>query len=167
MAIFHGSTLKALRHNGACMNIGDLLTRDALLLSRKASSYDAALEQAAAHLSYVTELRPQQIHQALIEREAKGSTGLGNGVALPHARIEGLRASYGLFLHLIEPVDARAPDGQAVDCLFIVLAPESANASYLRAVGKIATILRDNSRRNMLRSGDKEVIYATLTSEDS
>lgn len=149
------------------MNIGDLLTRDALLLSRKASSYSAALEQVAAHLSYVTELRPQQIYQALTEREAKGSTGLGHGVALPHARIDGLRASYGLFLHLVEPVDAHAPDGQAVDCLFIILAPEGANADYLRAVGKIATILRDVSRREILRSGDKDSIYVTLTSEDA
>lgn len=148
------------------MNIGDLLTRDSLLLSRKAARYEDALEIAAIHLSYLTEIRPQQLLQALLEREAKGSTGLGHGVALPHARLKGLNSSYGAFIHLVEPVDAKAPDAEPVDTICVLLSPEGANASYLRAVGKLATILRDDAHRASLRSNDKDVVYATLTRED-
>lgn len=149
------------------MNIGDVLMRDSVLLSRKAGTYEAALDIAAVHLSYLTELRPQQILDVLLERESRGSTGLGRGVALPHARIEGLQSAYAVFVQLAEPVDALADDGMHVDTLFVLIAPESANASYLRGVGKIATILRDASRRAALYSGDKEVIYSTLISEDA
>lgn len=148
------------------MNIGDLLTRDSVLLGCKAASYEEALEVAATHLGYFTELRPQQILQALLEREQKGSTGIGYGTAIPHARIEGLRAIHGAFLRLNEPVDAGAPDGTPVDIICVFLAPESANASYLRGVGKLASILRDALRRDLLRNGDKEQVYTMLTSED-
>lgn len=149
------------------MDIGELLTRDSILLPRKAASYSAALEIIASHLSYLTELRPRQIHRILLEREEKGSTGLGHGVALPHARIEGLKSIHGVFMRLVEPVDAGAADGKPVDMVFTLLAPESANAGYLKAIGKIATILRDADKRALLRSGDKDVVYATLTSEDA
>lgn len=148
------------------MNIVDLLTRDSILLSRRASSYGEALEIAATHLAYVTELRPQQIMQALLEREQKGSTGIGHGAAIPHARIEGLKSIHGVFLHLAGPVDAGSPDGVPVDIICVFLAPESANAGYLRGIGKIASVLRDAVRRESLRSGDKEVVYTMLTSED-
>ena len=148
------------------MNIGDLLTSDSILLARKASNYSDALEIASVHLSYLTEQRPQQILQVLLEREEKGSTGLGSGFALPHARLEGVKNTYGVFIHLNEPVDASATDGAPVDVICVLLAPESDTANYLRAVGKIATILRDQSRRQILRCGDKDAIYATLTSED-
>lgn len=148
------------------MNIGDLLTRDSILLSRKASGYEEALEVAAVHLAYLTELRPQRILQALLEREQKGSTGIGHGAAIPHARIEGLKSVQGVFLHLAAPVDAGSPDGVLVDIICVFLAPESANAAYLRGVGKIAGILRDAVRRESLRSGDKEQVYTALTSDD-
>ncbi len=149
------------------MNVADVLTRDSLLLSRKASSLDDALEIAAVHLSYITSLRPQQIKDVLWEREQKGSTSIGHGVALPHARLDGLKAIHGVFIQLLEPVNANAADNVPVDIFVVLLAPENANAEYLRGVGKLATILRDASRRDELRTSDKETIYFTLTSEDS
>jgi nitrogen PTS system EIIA component len=149
------------------MNVADVLTRDSLLLLRKASSLDEAFDIAAVHLSYITSLRPQQIKQVLWEREKKGSTSIGHGVALPHARLDGLKAIHGVFIQLISPIDANAADEVPVDIFVVLLAPENANAQYLRGVGKLATILRDKVRRDELRTNDKETIYFTLTSEDS
>jgi len=150
------------------MDIGELLTRDSILLSVKVADFETALERAATHLSYLTELRPQQILSALLEREARGTTALGGGVSLPHARCEGLAQPYGVFIRFTDPIDAAAADGEPVDMAFVLLAPESATASYLRAVGKIATILRHPMKREQLRSSDdKDMLYALLTSEDA
>ena len=150
------------------MNIADLLARDSVLLAVKARDYGDALAQAATHLSYISELRAPQILAALQEREARGSTALGNRVALPHARCEGLRRPCGVFMRFAVPLDAGAADGLPVDIAFVLIAPEAANAAYLRAVGKIATILRDDPRRVALISGeDKETLYDLLTSEDA
>lgn len=150
------------------MNIAELLARDSVQLSVKAASYHEALEQMAIHLSYLSELRPQQILSALLERESRGSTALGGGVALPHARIEGLRRPYGAFFRFAAPLAADTPDGQPLAIAFVIISPEGANATYLRSVGKMAAVLKSLQKRIQLTdSEDKDIIFATLTSEDS
>lgn len=138
------------------------------MLSLKADSFSAGLLHVATHLSYVTELRPQALLDALLERESKGSTGLGRGIALPHARIAGISQIYGVFVRFSSALDVKAADGMPADLAFILIAPESANATYLRLIGKIATIFKSDANLMQLRnSDDKEAIYAVLTSEDA
>lgn len=149
------------------MDIGELLTRDSILLSIRAANYDVALERLSIHFSHITSLRQQQVLDALREREARGTTALGNGVALPHARCEGLYQPHGVFIRFEEPVEADAPDGEPVTIAFAMLAPENADASYLRAVGRVAAILKSPSKRTILEEGDKDEIYAVLTGSDA
>lgn len=150
------------------MHIAELLTRDSVLLSVKAGSYRAAIEQAAVHFSYVTELRPQQVLQRLLDREEKGSTALGAGVGLPHVRCPGLSQMHGMFMRFDPAIEGEAADGQPIDMAFVLLAPEDAPANYLRAVGKVAAILRSPEKRALLRTlPDKDAVFALLTSEDA
>jgi PTS system nitrogen regulatory IIA component len=148
------------------MRIAELLAPDSILLPDKEVTYHAALDLASVHLSYVSELRPQHIYDALMEREARGGTSMGSGVALPHARMEYLRRPQGVFLHLLHPVIPTTEGTGEIDLLFVLLAPIDADAAYLRAVGRIAKILRDPARAGALRSRDKSLIYITLLSED-
>lgn len=138
------------------------------MLSLKADSFSEALLQIATHLSYVTELRPQTFLDALLERESKGSTGLGRAIVLPHARLAGISQIYGVFARFSPALDVKAVDGLPADLAFIVIAPESASATYLRLIGKIATIFKSDTNLMQLRNSDnKESIYAVLTSEDA
>lgn len=150
------------------MNVGNILTLDSIMLSLNAKDYAAALLHVSTHLSYVTELRPQTLLDALLERESKGSTGLGRGIALPHARIAGISQIYGVFVRLSPALDVNAADGMPADIVFVVIAPESASATYLRLIGKIAQIFKSDTKLMQLRnSSDKETIFALLTSEDA
>ena len=101
---------------------------------------------------------------ALQERESLGPTGVGNGVALPHARLHGLDKVAGLFLRLDKPLDFDAVDRQPVDLIFALLAPESSGVDHLKALALVSRTLRDQDLRAKLRANDDPVaLHAVLS----
>ena len=133
------------------MDIGELLTRDAIVTRGGASSKRQALNIVADVASGVLGLDQARILEALMEREALGSTGLGGGVAAPHARLEGLEKVSGVFVRLDTPVAFEAVDDRPVDLLFALFAPPEAGAEHLRALAAVSRLLRSSEKREQLR----------------
>ena len=99
-----------------------------------------------------------------VQREKLGSTGIGHGIAIPHGKLPKLEKLFGLFARLDRPVDFESLDGQPVDLVFLLLAPEGAGADHLKALASVARLLRDPEIAHKLReSSDSEALYAVLT----
>jgi PTS system nitrogen regulatory IIA component len=98
-----------------------------------------------------------------MQREKLGSTGVGNGVAIPHGKLPKLGRLFGLFARLERGIDFEALDGQPVDLIFLLLAPEAAGADHLKALARVARLLRDPEVARKLReSTDADALYAVL-----
>lgn len=109
-----------------------------------------------------------EIATILMERERLGSTGVGHGVAIPHGRFAELNKICGIFAKLEKPVNYDALDNQPVDLVFLLLVPEEAGASHLKALAKISRVLRDQSVCEKLRGTDSgDAIYAILNSANN
>lgn len=101
---------------------------------------------------------------ALIERESLGPTGVGHGIALPHARLETLDSVCGMFLRLEKPIDFDAVDRQPVDLIFALLAPESAGVDHLKALALVSRTMRDADMQAKLRANaDAATLHTILT----
>jgi nitrogen PTS system EIIA component len=108
-------------------------------------------------------LDPAHVLERILEREALGSTGFGRGVAIPHARIDGLTRPVVAFLRLEQPVDFDAADGMPVDCVFGLLSPDQAGALHLQALAAISRLTRDDRMRGRLAAApDADALYAVL-----
>jgi len=149
------------------MDIGELLVRDGIVLKSGASSKRQALHvvaTAAAHAMGQDEIR---VFDALMEREALGSTGLGSGVAVPHARVPGLDCVKAVFVRLDTPVAYDAVDDRPVDLMFALFAPPKAGAEHLRALAAVSRALRSPELREQLRQARTEdAIHALFVRED-
>ncbi|MBI6628466.1 PTS sugar transporter subunit IIA [Pontibaca salina] len=105
---------------------------------------------------------------ALLDRESLGPTGVGHGVALPHARMAGIDRVAGVFILLEKPIDFGAVDRQPVDIVFALFAPEQAGVEHLKALALVARTLRDPSLCSKLRANpDSSTVYAILTASQS
>lgn len=114
-----------------------------------------------AHAEY--RLNASEVLDALQERESLGPTGVGQGVALPHARLHGLDKVVGLFLRLEKPMDYDAVDRKPVDLIFALLAPESGGVDHLKALALVSRTLRDTDLRAKLRANDSATaLHAVL-----
>lgn len=146
------------------MELGVLLTPACVAADVKASDKKDLLKKIAERSAQALKLEPQPVFEALLQRERLGTTGLGNGIALPHARIAGLETVSGFFLRLAEPVDFQAVDGAPVDLVFALFAPADAGADHLNALVQVSRVLRDEKMVAHLRaSEDPKVLYALLT----
>ncbi|MDF8332982.1 PTS sugar transporter subunit IIA [Novosphingobium cyanobacteriorum] len=111
----------------------------------------------------VTGIDPTHLLDRIEERERLGSTGFGRGVAIPHARIDGLTKPVAAFLRLEKPVDFDSADGMPVDCVFGLLSPEQAGATHLQALAAISRLMRDDKMHEKLVSApDADALYALL-----
>jgi PTS system nitrogen regulatory IIA component len=147
------------------MEIDELLTPDSVIPRLRATSKKQALQELAKRAAEVTGLPERAIFDVLLERERLGTTGVGNGIAIPHGKLPGLSRLYGLFARLEHPVDFDSIDEQPVDLIFLLLAPEAAGADHLKALARVARLLRDTEVARKLReSRDAEALYAVLTS---
>ncbi|WP_417671687.1 PTS IIA-like nitrogen regulatory protein PtsN [Roseibium sp.] len=146
------------------MDLGDLLTKEAIVAGLKVKSKKQAIQEMSAKAAELTGLSEREIFDTLLQRERLGSTGVGNGIAIPHGKLTRLDNLVGLFARLDKPVDFDALDDQPVDLVFLLLAPEGAGADHLKALARIARQLRDNAVTEGLRaSTDAGDIYALLT----
>lgn len=148
------------------MDIGELLARDGVVLRSGASSKRQALHVVAEAAAAALGLPEARVMEALLEREALGSTGLGSGVAVPHARIEGLDRVLAVFVRLDTPVAFGAVDDRPVDLLFALFAPPRDGAGHLRALAAVSRALRSPELREHLRKArTPDAIHALFVRE--
>lgn len=146
------------------MALADLLASNAILPALKANSKKQVLQELAAKAAAVTGLPEREIFDVILQRERLGSTGVGNGIAIPHGKLTTLHEITGVFARLEEPVDFEALDDRPVDLVFLLLAPEGAGADHLKALSRIARVLRDGDVVKKLRATDSDsALYALLT----
>ena len=146
------------------MSLTEILVPEAVLPQLKVSSKKQLLRELADHAGVAYGLDSHAIFEALLQRERLGSTGIGKGIAIPHGKFNDLPKLYGLFARLEKPIDFEALDHEPVDLVFLLLAPENAGADHLKALAKIARILRDPATVHALRhSRDQDALYALLT----
>ena len=145
------------------MEISDFITPASIFSKLPATSKKQALQELAKRASDISELNERVIFDALIERERLGTTGVGNGIAIPHGKLAGLDRLYGLFARLDKPIEFESIDEQPVDLIFLLLAPECAGADHLKALARVSRLLRDRSTCEKLRgSEDPNALYALL-----
>ena len=145
------------------MTLTDLVAQNAILPALKANSKKQAIQELAARASELTGQNERAILEILLQREKLGSTGVGNGIAIPHGKLPKLGRLFGLFARLERPIDFESLDGQPVDLCFLLLAPEAAGADHLKALARVARLLRDAEIARKLReSRDADAIYAVL-----
>jgi PTS system nitrogen regulatory IIA component len=114
--------------------------------------------------SALTGLSERRIYETLTEREKLGSTGMGQGIAIPHGRVPGVEKMTGLFAQLDHPVDFDSMDDQPVDLVFLLLAPEGAGADHLKALARVSRLLRNQAVCEKLRAAPHaSTLYALLT----
>lgn len=146
------------------MEILDLLSPEGVIPNLKVSSKKQALQELAKRGADVIGLEEREIFHTLLEREKLGTTGVGNGIAIPHGKLPGDAPLSGLFARLERPIDFEAVDERPVDLIFLLLAPESAGAEHLKALAKVSRLLRDQTMLEKLRGSDSaEALYALLT----
>ena len=146
------------------MPLSDLVAPQAVIPALKVNNKKQALQEIAARAASLAGLTEREILDVVQQREKLGSTGIGNGIAIPHGKLAKLAQLFGLFARLDRPIDFEALDGQPVDLVFLLLAPESAGADHLKALARVARLLRSAETTKMLRdSRDAEAIYAVLT----
>jgi PTS system nitrogen regulatory IIA component len=146
------------------MNLGDLLSPEGVIPSLKAKSKKQALQELSHRAAELTGLPAREIFDTLLQRERLGSTGLGRGIAIPHVKFRELKSIVCLFARLDEPIEFDSLDGEPVDLIFLLLAPEHASGDHLKALARISRLLREPSSIERLRaSKDSAAIYAVLT----
>ena len=146
------------------MPLTDLLAPQAVVPALRVNSKKQALQELAARAAAMCGRSEREVLDVLMQRERLGSTGLGQGIAIPHGKFAGLKRIVGIFARLAEPIDFDAVDGDPVDVVFLLLAPEGAGADHLKALARISRLLREGSAVEKLRaSRDAAALYAVLT----
>ncbi|WP_311030411.1 PTS IIA-like nitrogen regulatory protein PtsN [Mesorhizobium koreense] len=146
------------------MDLSDLIEVSAIMPALKANSKKQALQLLAEKAARITGLPEREIFDTVLRREKLGSTGVGNGIAIPHGKIPGVRRITGVFARMEQPVDFDSLDDQPVDLIFLLLAPEGAGADHLKALSRIARVLRDGDTVAKIRgTSDAAAIHAFLS----
>lgn len=146
------------------VDLHDLLTPDGITASLKATNKKDALQELAAIAAAKTGLDAREIFNTLLQRERLGSTGLGRGIAIPHVKLNALREIVCLFARLDVPIEYESHDGEPVDLVFMLLAPEDASGDHLKALARISRLVREPSVLDDLRNApDAAALHSALT----
>lgn len=149
------------------MQLADFLDCDAIKTALPGGNKRSLMKQLAELAGQRLGLEPAAILAGLNEREQLGTTGFGHGVAIPHAKIEGLDRIYGLFARLGEPLDYKAIDGRPIDLVFLLLSPPDAGAEHLKALAAISRVTRDAATLERLRGArSRDAVAAVLIGAD-
>ena len=146
------------------VRVSELAGPEAIIPNLKVTSKKQALQELSSFAADLTGLEEREIFEVLLQRERLGTTGVGQGIAIPHGKLAKLNQIYGVFARLEQPIDFDSLDERPVDLIFMLLAPESAGADHLKALAKVSRLLRDRKVCEKLRSTDSvDAIYALLT----
>lgn len=147
------------------MDLSDLIEVSAIMPALKANSKKQLLQLLAERAAGITGLPEREVFDIILQRERLGSTGVGNGIAIPHGKLSGVKRITGVFARLETPVDFESLDDQPVDLVFLLLAPESAGADHLKALSRIARVLRDSDTVAKIRGTRDAAAIHTLLSD--
>jgi nitrogen PTS system EIIA component len=146
------------------MQIADLLVPHGVFAALKAKSKKQLFLELSARASTMVRVPDRRVFETVNERERLGTTGVGQGIAIPHGRLGEIDQIHGVFARLEHPVEYDAVDQQPVDLVFMLLAPEGAGADHLKALARVSRLLRSQTVCSKLRAaGSTEEIYSILT----
>ncbi len=146
------------------MELSDILSRDCIVACAKVASKRQLLQLFAEHASVIAGLDAKIVFETLMNREKLGSTGLGNGIAIPHGKIKKLDHVVAIFARIDQAIDFDAVDDQPVDLAIMLLAPEGSGADHLKALARVARLLRTESLVEQLRTTrENDHLYSLLT----
>jgi nitrogen PTS system EIIA component len=146
------------------MTLADIIDQRAIITNVRSQNKKQLLQDLAQALAPVAGIDQRKIFDTLNTREKLGSTGLGQGIAIPHGRVAGLDRVAGLFAHLAQPIAFDSIDGEPVDLIFVLLAPEHDGADHLTALARISRLMRQAGTVGKLRGTQSpEATYAILT----
>ncbi len=145
----------------------DLLGSRAVLIDVEATDKKQTIQALAQHAAAQLGLEEHVVFDVLWEREKLGTTGVGQGIAIPHGRVAGLEKVCGFFVRLRAPVDFDSVDQRPVDLVFLLLAPESAGADHLHALAAVSRVLRDESLCEKLRTAKNVEALSSLLCKTS
>lgn len=146
------------------MDLHNLVEAGGVISKLKVSSKKQALQELANRAAELTGLDAGIVFDKLLERERLGTTGVGQGIAIPHGKFEELDTVRGLFARLDTPIDFEAMDDQPVDLIFVLLAPDPSGADHLKALARVSRLLRNQSMCAKLRGADNaDALFALLT----
>ncbi len=148
-------------------DFSDMLRPDAVQTGVIATNKKAVFQHIATIAAEMIDADPKMIAERLTAREKLGSTGFGGGVAIPHAKLEGLEQVTGVFVRLAQAVDFQAVDDLPVDLVFMLLSPTDAGAVHLKALARVSRRLRDKAFLEKLRgAGSPDALYVLFTADE-
>src|ERR1700742_3510714 len=146
------------------MPLSEILTPEAVIGALRVNNKKQALQELSERAAQVSGLPAREIFDSILQRERLGSTGVGDGIAIPHGKLARCDRIFGIFARLERPIDFEALDGLPVDLIFLLVAPESAGADHLKALAAIARQLRQPGIAAQLRGArEASAIYSLLT----
>jgi len=148
------------------MLVSDMITQSRVLSLTSVSSKKRLFQEIASNLASECNLSIEKIFTALKNREQLGPTGMGNGIAIPHARLDGIDSIKGMFIRLEKPVEFESMDKKKVDLIFTILAPSFSGADHLKALAKVSRLMRNKNICSKLRSTeDKTALFSILVQD--
>lgn len=149
------------------MDITNLITLDRIIPDLKVSNKKQLLHEISQFAGKVTDCPAHDILDTLLQREKLGTTGMGYGIAIPHGRFKGLNQTIAIFVRLDQPINFDSIDGEPVDLIVMLMAPEGAGADHLKSLARVSRLLRDHSIREKLRgSNNPEALLAVIASSN-
>lgn len=149
------------------MKITDFLSRETIVPALASRDKNAALEEMAEYLGSTHHLDKNKVLKVLLERERISTTAIGEGVAIPHGKLNGVERVVGVFARSPEGIDFASLDGAPTHLFFVLVAPENAAADHLKALARISRLLKDETFRRRLMAGQSsQELYATILEED-
>jgi PTS system nitrogen regulatory IIA component len=157
-----------VRFDDACMKITEMLRREFVLDELKArNKHDVLAELAGVFANGKIKVNPEAMLQVVLERERLGSTGIGDGIAIPHGKVTGLDEMVVSFGRSREGIEFEAMDGKPVHLFFLLMAPENSAGQHLKALAKISRMLKDpNFRKNLLNAKMHEDLFRIIAEKD-
>jgi nitrogen PTS system EIIA component len=150
------------------MTVADIIDARTILPNLKVQNKKQLLQELAQHLSIQVAVDSRIVFETLLQREKLGSTGLGQGIAIPHGRLPSITKVYGLFARLHHPIVFESVDSEPVDLVFALVSPDHAGADHLTALARVSRLLRDPDTLQKLRGTENpEALYAILTQHQS
>ena len=149
------------------MKITDFLSRETIVPALASRDKNAALEEMAGYLGSTHRLDKDKVLKVLLERERISTTAIGEGVAIPHGKLNGVERVVGVFARSPEGIDFASLDGAPTHLFFVLVAPENAAADHLKALARISRLLKDEAFRRRLMAGQSsQELYTTILEED-
>ncbi len=146
------------------MELADILDKGSVIACAKVASKRQLLQKLADKAALTVGVDSHEIFETLVAREKLGSTGLGNGIAIPHGKLEGISGVTAVFARLDQPVEFESVDDQPVDLVVMLLAPAGSGADHLKALARVARLMRTEQVVEQLRSTrDANKLYEVLT----